>query len=68
MISQDFSRRVSMQRTPLALAALVFGAAFTVSAHADEAALKAELDALKKENAGMRARLEQIEVRQRGSR
>jgi len=53
-----------MHRKPLALAALVFGAGFAASAHADEAALKAELDALRAEVAELKSAVEQMRARE----
>jgi len=53
-----------MQRKPLALAALVLSAAFAGSAHADEAALKAELDALRAEVAELKGVVQQMRARE----
>jgi hypothetical protein len=49
-----------VRRTPLALAAMVFCALLPLSAHADDAALKAEVDALRAEVEALKAEVRQM--------
>ncbi len=51
-----------MQRNPLALAALLFCSALAPVAHADEAALKAEVDTLRAEVAELRSVVHQLQT------
>src|ERR1700736_1923243 len=54
--------KATMQRTPIALAALAFCALSLSPAHADEAALKAEVDALRTEVAALKDAVHQMQA------
>jgi hypothetical protein len=54
--------KAAMQRTPIALAALAFWALSLSPAHADEAALKAEVDALRAEVAALKDAVHQMQA------